>query len=129
VRGGSPEYENDAVLEGPKLTEQQVFDRVRGAFQTYDSSGPSVRHRTAIVLEQRPPVLILDGETPAFLVWMVTADSREGNAWDLRGFSTGEAAEAAAIEWLGSDRRVAWDQVSPSVLTVMMSQIQRVAWR
>jgi hypothetical protein len=117
------------MLDGPKLTESEIFERIIAIFQTYESRERSVRHTTAIVFEQRPPALTLDGESPAYLLWLVEADSLEGNTWQTRGFQTRASAERAAVAWLGSDRRVDWEQVSPSALSVVMSQIQRIAWR
>jgi hypothetical protein len=104
-------------------------ERVSALFQTYDSECGRSRSRTALVLEQRTPAIVLDGSTPPFLVWTVEADSQAGNAWEVHGYDERAEAETAAVDWVGADRRISWEQVSPSAVTVLMSELLQTAWR
>jgi hypothetical protein len=104
------------MLDDPVLSEREVFDRIVAVFQTFEPGERTARYRRAIVFEQRPPTLALDGESPAYLLWLVEADSREGNTWQMQGFGARASAEAAAVSWLGKDRRISLEQMSPSAL-------------
>ncbi len=117
------------MLGGPKLTDCQVLDRITDIFQTYDSSGGLGRYRTAILFEQKQPLLQLDNFTPPILVWRIAADSKEGSTYDVVGFHDRSDAVSECVEWVGEDRRVGLDLMSGSALTVLMTSIQRIMWK
>ncbi len=117
------------MLGGPKLTERQVLDRISEVVQVHEASGGVARYRTAVLFEQKEPFLLLDGLTPPILVWRIACDSRKGNTYDVVGFHDRSGAVSECVEWVGHRRQISLDLIAGSALTIVMSNIQRIAWR
>jgi len=111
------------------LSEAEIIERVAAIYQRHETVDGVARYRTALLFEQRDPWVEVRGLSAPLLMWTVEADSARGTRTEVRGYQSPEAAKAACVHWVGEDRQVAWEQVSPSAITAMMTDITGVSWR